>query len=279
MKSENSGEDILSRISYRTPTPEDIPACYEIESASYPSDEAATLESLTYRQSKAFDYFQCAVLDNETIIGFICSTRCEEFEEESMSKHVPTGPLLAIHSVVVQQDYRRCGIATSMLKNYLDKVHNENLDGTIQSIVLIAKAHLLGFYVNCGLKVNRPSPIVHGQELWYELEKSMVRGLPKETESWFCKTENFKRPFPEVKPYLEAHKEWVRSLRQSGYCITSGYRVDEQGRPGGGGLMFLAAENYDAALQLVMQDPLVGNDCVEWALNGWIGQEGGIQLR
>ncbi len=272
-------DDISLRISYRPPTPQDIPDCYDIESSSYPPDEAATLERLKYRQAHATNYFLCAILDECQIIGFVCSTRCERFEEESMAAHVSTGPFLAIHSVVVKQEYRRLGIATAMLNSYLEKVQRENIDGSIRSFVLLSKANLLSFYVNCGFLVKRPSPIVHGQELWYELEKSLVTGLPRKDESWFCKTEQFKRPFPEVKPYLDDHKRWVLSLRRQGVCISSGYRVDSEGKPGGGGLMLLAARNYDEALEIVKQDPLVANDCVDWELNGWIGQVGDLQVR
>ena len=64
-----------------------------------------------------------------------------------------------------------------------------------------------------------------------------------------------------------------------GVVITSGYRVDNEGKPGGGGLMFIAATNYEEALKIVQQDPLVANDCVDWELNGWIGQVGELQLR
>lgn len=270
---------ILSQITYRPATPSDIRACLAIEEASYPSDEAATLDSLTSRQAKAGDYFQCAILDDTDIIGFVCSTRCDLFEEESMTAHEPTGALLAIHSVVVEERYRRQGIASAMLRAYLEKIRNENLDGSIRSVVLLAKVHLLGFYVNCGFQVNRPSPIVHGKELWYELEQPLVRQLPLEGESWFCKTEQFKQPFPVVKPHLETHKKWVAQLRREGKCITSGYRVDEEGKPGGGGLMFVAAKSYADALEIVLRDPLVANDCVDWELNGWIGQVGELQLR
>ena len=277
-----SDHDFVSKLSFRSPTPQDIPACFEIESASYPEDEAASLSSLEYRQANALPYFQCAVMgDAETVIGFVCSTRCDEFEEESMSTHIPNGPFLAIHSVVVRENDRRKGVATAMLKQYLKTIQSDsNADGGIQSIVLLAKTHLLGFYVNCGFRVNRPSPIVHGQELWYELEKPMARSLPVHgEESWFCKTEQFKKPFPEVKPHLEAHKQWVTDLRRRGYCITSGYRVDSEGKPGGGGLMFLAAKSFHDAYALVLNDPLVANDCVEWELNGWIGQIGDLQMR
>eukprot|EP00591_Stephanopyxis_turris_P012633 CAMPEP_0195511546 /NCGR_PEP_ID=MMETSP0794_2-20130614/3834_1 /TAXON_ID=515487 /ORGANISM="Stephanopyxis turris, Strain CCMP 815" /LENGTH=103 /DNA_ID=CAMNT_0040639173 /DNA_START=273 /DNA_END=584 /DNA_ORIENTATION=+ len=103
--------------------------------------------------------------------------------------------------------------------------------------------------------------------------------MPNPDESWFVKTETFCKPFPVVKPYLEQHREWVEQLRNDGYCITSGYRVDSEGKPGGGGLMFFAAKGYEAAEELVMKDPLVANACVDWQLNGWIGEVGDMEVR
>lgn len=268
---------LADELSYRQPNKKDISTCFDIEIASYPSDEAASLESLTYRQQQASPYFLCASLDDK-IIGFVCATRTNHFEEKSMSTHDPGGSFLAIHSVVVEESHRRKGIASTMLKMYLDKVETEN-DGSIQSIVLLAKEHLLGFYVKCGFTVTRPSPIVHGKELWFELERKIVRTTLNEGESWFCKSEFFKKPYPDVKPYLEEHKLWVLEMRKSGHCITSGYRVDGSGRPGGGGLMFLAAKTYDEAQSVILKDPLVANDCVDWVLNGWNSQVGDIEMR
>ena len=81
---------------------------------------------------------------------------------------------------------------------------------------------------------------------------------------WFVKTETFKQSlsFPQIQPHLEAHKAWVAGLRAEGQPITSGYRVDAEGAPGGGGLMLFAAKDYAAAEKLVLCDPLVSNDCV-----------------
>ena len=77
--------------------------------------------------------------------------------------------------------------------------------------------------------------------------------------SWFVKTETFvkSKSFGEIRPHLEAHKEWVARLRAAGEVITSGYRVDADGRPGGGGLMIFAAADHAAAEELVLQDPLI----------------------
>lgn len=187
----SSRHNILDAISYRPVRANDIPECYKIEAASYPEDEAASLENLSDRQQFAGDYFWCATLptdearkfniehDAETediIVGFICSTRCNEFTEESMSTHTASGSILAIHSVVVGSPYRRKGIASAMMQSYLKQVTSfssivaETREKGFQRILLLAKSNLLSFYVDNGFMVLRPSPIVHGKETWYELE-------------------------------------------------------------------------------------------------------------
>ena len=161
-------------VSYRPVGPEDVEKCYQLEAASYPGDEAASLEKLFYRQQSAGEYFWCATLPAEEeegippIIGFICSTRCDAFTEDSMSTHNPSGEILAIHSVVIDSPYRRQGIASAMMKNYLKTVTKEVFG--FHRILLLAKSHLLSFYVDNGFMVLRPSPIVHGSDTWYELE-------------------------------------------------------------------------------------------------------------
>jgi len=254
------------------------------------------MESLVNRQKNAGDYFLVCCASNEDdksekLLGFVCGTRCQEFTEESMSEHDPSGGLLAIHSVVIEEAYRRKGLATKLMNRYIDMVRDQEraafsesstattIAPPLTSIVLIAKQHLLGFYVRCGFAVNRPSPIVHGQELWYDLEMKLPRTTLLPGESWFCKTETFKDlPFPQIKPHLDAHTRWIQGLRASGdTCIVSGYRVDSEGKPGGGGLLFVAAKSYEEAYELVSKnDPLIVNGCVDWELNGWKSQVGGI---
>jgi predicted PhzF superfamily epimerase YddE/YHI9/ribosomal protein S18 acetylase RimI-like enzyme len=170
-------------IRFREVRPTDIPAVAQIEKASYPEDEAASKSALQYRQHHAAPYFRCAVVggqddDNDVVIGYICSTRCREFEHESMSLHIPNGSLLAIHSVVVQQKYRKRGIATAMLKEYVEDVQKNN-DGTIEKMVLLAKKDLLAFYVECGFQVKQLSSIVHGSEQWYDLELDLENAARK----------------------------------------------------------------------------------------------------
>jgi predicted PhzF superfamily epimerase YddE/YHI9/ribosomal protein S18 acetylase RimI-like enzyme len=175
------------QVRFRTVRPTDIEACAAIEEASYPADEAASRSSLQYRQHHAERYFRCAVLseqqdddEHDEIIGYVCSTRCQQFTHGSMSSHDSAGRLLAIHSVAVAEDYRRKGIAKAMLRDYVEAIRemNSGADKPVERIVLMAKADLLLFYIDAGFSCTGPSAIVHGREQWYDMELDLQSGSP-----------------------------------------------------------------------------------------------------
>ena len=86
---------------------------------------------------------------------------------------------------------------------------------------------------------------------------------------WFVKTETFQRPASTMAPHLAAHRAWVDDLRRRGVPISSGYLVDGEGRPGGGGLLLLQAADYASAEALVQQDPMLRSGGVRWQLQQW----------
>lgn len=200
---------ILGRLFHRTVTPTDLRPCYTIESESYPPDEAASLESLQYRQHHAAPYFRCAALlsvdgaaaaaataaakqrnsqkseptvatdsmkMSGEIVGFVTGTRCSAFDVASMTVHDPHGSMLAIHSVVVSEQYRRMGIGSAMLREYVASIRKMTVQTPIDKIVLIAKADKLAFYVRAGFTVVGVSPIVHGRDTWYECSCDLTGG-------------------------------------------------------------------------------------------------------
>jgi uncharacterized protein YciI len=96
---------------------------------------------------------------------------------------------------------------------------------------------------------------------------------------WFIKTETFTPAFrglsaSERAAQLQAHRQWVSGLRAAGQAMASGFLVDGQQQPGGGGLLALQASSYGDALALIQQDPLVAGGWVHWQLHGWIAAEG-----
>ena len=93
---------------------------------------------------------------------------------------------------------------------------------------------------------------------------------------WFIKRETFRRPHAELRPHLQAHRIWVEQLRQEGVRISSGYLVDGDGKPGGGGLLVLEAADHASAEALILQDPVVVSGLVDWSLHQWIGAVGDL---
>ena len=96
---------------------------------------------------------------------------------------------------------------------------------------------------------------------------------------WFVKHETFTAetaalPLDQRRPHLEAHRAWVEQQGAAGRRIRSGFLVDEQQRPGGGGLLIFEAESYAEALAWVQQDPMIQADLVSWTLQEWIPVSG-----
>ena len=69
---------------------------------------------------------------------------------------------------------------------------------------------------------------------------------------------------------INEHIDWVKKLKKEGINIKSGFLVDELKRPGAGGLLILEINNYENALKIIKNDPMIKNDLVEWKLNEWV---------
>jgi uncharacterized protein YciI len=95
---------------------------------------------------------------------------------------------------------------------------------------------------------------------------------------WFIKHETFREPHAAMRPHLAAHRAWVAELRGQGVRISSGYLVDGQDQPGGGGLLLLEAADHASAEALIRQDPMVRSGGVAWTLNRWIPVTGDLNL-
>mmetsp|Transcript_29421 Transcript_29421/g.53992 ORF Transcript_29421/g.53992 Transcript_29421/m.53992 type:complete len:163 (+) Transcript_29421:88-576(+) len=160
----------MSRVSYRKVKPEDLNKVYELESNSYPPDEAATYEKLKFRIENASFVFLIAELDGD-IIGFVNGTcsKSETLTHNSMSSHEVDGSTLCIHSVVIQSQLRRRGLALQMLEHY--NVFLKQNAPHISRICLICKTNMVSLYSKAGFQMIGPSDVVHGQDPWFEMYK------------------------------------------------------------------------------------------------------------
>ena len=93
--------------------------------------------------------------------------------------------------------------------------------------------------------------------------------------SLFIKTEQFTQKTLSLLPeerqaYLAEHKCWVEELNSAGKKLSSGYLVNKEKCPGGGGLLVIEATCFEEAKFLVAQDPMIKNNLVTWELQEWI---------
>ncbi|CAI7782095.1 unnamed protein product [Closterium sp. NIES-54] len=162
-------EDVLDRhLEFRTAAPSDLQRVHSLEEAGYPTDEAASLDSLTYRIHQASSVFLVATLGSE-LVGFVCGTQTakDELDHASMFTHDPQGRTLCIHSVCVGQEYRRQGIGLRLLKAYIKHVSTIE-QPRLHSIRLLCKKPLIGLYEKAGFCLVGPSSVVHGRDPWFE---------------------------------------------------------------------------------------------------------------
>ncbi|MBL6742563.1 MAG: hypothetical protein ISP80_08990 [Synechococcus sp. BS301-5m-G53] len=97
--------------------------------------------------------------------------------------------------------------------------------------------------------------------------------------AWFVKTETFTAvaaamPVEQRRITLEAHRHWVVQEAAAGRRLQSGYLVDGDRRPGGGGLLMFEASSYAEALAWVENDPMIRAGLVDWQLQEWIPVSG-----
>ncbi|KAI8512548.1 hypothetical protein Bbelb_091870 [Branchiostoma belcheri] len=146
---------------------EEVEEASKLETAGYPADEAASLETLRARyaaESRLFlGYFK-----NEKLLGFVCatSTNADHLTEESMHTHMPRGETVCIHSVCVDQNMKRQGIATKLLQEFVPHVKGSFPEA--KRICLICHEYLIPLYTKAGFVLVGLSEVVHGKEAWCE---------------------------------------------------------------------------------------------------------------
>ncbi|GAA5984378.1 hypothetical protein JCM10908_003325 [Rhodotorula pacifica] len=173
---------MATQIVYDLVQASDIDRAFEIETQGFPEDEAASLESLRYRQEHAGDYFLGAyeaTSDGSTstsdkkdrlLVGYICATLTSHttLTHDTMSTHEPSGGYIAIHSVCVAPSHRGKGIASSLLKEYIARFEST---GGKKGALLIAHPELVPLYEKAGFTVVGSSAVVHGAKPWIELRR------------------------------------------------------------------------------------------------------------
>lgn len=165
-------------LTYTPATLADLDIVNEYEQQSYHPDEAASKEQLErrigYASSSGPELFTVARnVENNKVVAFLCTTltSADLVTDESMSVHEPNGKTVCLHSVCVSPDYRKQGIATKLLTNWIEQlkqINKEQPNKKYNRIALLSRPRLTGLYESVGFKNVGVSEVVHGPEPWVD---------------------------------------------------------------------------------------------------------------
>ncbi|KRE48264.1 GNAT family N-acetyltransferase [Paenibacillus sp. Soil724D2] len=150
---------------------EDIRKAYEIETAVFSQEAAASLEAFQMRKHVFGSYF--LVAENEQdhqIIGVTNSVKIhnKELTDESIkqeTEHAEDGQYLCVLTIAVHPSFQRRGIATELLQRIIEIARKDDLIG----IVLMCEEHLISFYEKNGFLYVAPSVSKHAGIQWHEM--------------------------------------------------------------------------------------------------------------
>lgn len=154
---------------FRQALAQDAARCFQIETAAYEGDEAATLEKIATRIAQYPQGFLIMELDGE-VIGFINSGCAHEVvmsdeDFKTLVGHDPLAANVVIMSVVIDPAYQGRGLALLMMARFVAQMREAGK----RSIHLMCKERHVGLYQRMGYRYVRPSESDHGGMAWDEM--------------------------------------------------------------------------------------------------------------
>lgn len=161
---------------FRPAAAHDADRCFEIESAAYEGDEAATLAKIRKRIAEYPEGFLVMELDGK-VIGFInsgCAYQVAMSDEafKELVGHVAEAPNVVIMSVVIDPAFQGRGYASKMMLAFVRRMRKAGK----QAIHLMCKERHIDLYARQGYRYVKPSASDHGGMAWHEMEMSLTPG-------------------------------------------------------------------------------------------------------
>jgi len=156
----------------RTARPTDADRCFEMETAAYEGDEAATLEKIRMRIELYPQGF--LLLETEAgVVGFINSGCADvvKMEDDAFKEfvgHDADAPNVVILSVVVDPAFQGQGLSRVLMEEFVARMKAMNK----ATIYLMCRDYNVPLYEKFGYRYLNPSASNLGGRAWHEM--SMV---------------------------------------------------------------------------------------------------------
>lgn len=156
-------------ITIRFVTPADLSAVAQVESACFPSAEAATVDAFATRIRTFPESFLVACQDDK-ILGILngCCTDGPELADalyEPHCPHDPSAPWQTVFGLAVLPEAQHQGIAGALMRHMISLCRQRGKQG----IILTCKEEKISFYQGFGFQCRGKSDSCHGGVIWYDM--------------------------------------------------------------------------------------------------------------
>jgi len=157
----------------RNATLNDLESLHQIETACFPKNQVASLETLSDRL-KAYPQHFWLLEDHGEIVGFINGmiTNNETVKDEMFKNtdlHIENGTWQSVFGLAVSPKHQNKGYAGRLL-NHLTQVSTKN---NKQGIALTCEEHLIPYYEKFGFVNTGLSDSIHGGDVFFDMKKRL----------------------------------------------------------------------------------------------------------
>jgi ribosomal protein S18 acetylase RimI-like enzyme len=158
-------------MNIRNATLNDLASIYEIETACFPTNQAASLKTLSDRLH-IFPHHFWLIGDNAKVTGFINGMVTDnDTVQDQMFKNanLPTenGIWQSVFGLAVLPAYQNNGYAGKLINHLINVSKQHNRKG----IILTCEKHLISYYHKFGFVNIGLSASVHGGDVFFDMKK------------------------------------------------------------------------------------------------------------
>ena len=149
---------------------DDAAILYKIETACFPANQAASLETLTKRL-QAFPQHFWIIEHQEEIVGFINgmvtdNTTIKDEMFKNVDLHNENGQWQSVFGLAVSPEHQNQGYAGILIKHLIASAQKRKLKG----IILTCEKHLIPYYLKFGFVNMGLSGSAHGGDTFYDMK-------------------------------------------------------------------------------------------------------------
>ena len=163
------------KIMIRHAVLQDLDMIAELENICFPESEAASEKDL-YHRIQVFPENFWLMEQNGRIISMINGMTVDipnliDEMYQNANMHNENGAWQMLFSVVTHPDFQNKGYA----RRLMNQVIQDSVKSNRKGIVLTCKAKLIGFYEKFGFVNEGVSASVHGNAVWYQMRKYILK--------------------------------------------------------------------------------------------------------